>query len=757
MRKLTSIISGAPLMAVLLIIYAVLLGAATFVEHAAGTPVAMNAIYKSWWFFAFQALMVVNFVMMAHRLTLFKRHRWGVLLLHYGFVVILAGAMVTFLTGVEGMVHIRQGEQTTKVSDMTGRTVVAELPFAVHLDKFTIARYGHSGSPSSFVSRVTIEGESHEISMNNVLYHGAWRFYQTSFDKDEKGTFLTASRDVAGVAITYTGYIMLCLGLILSLAARGSRFRRLAASLGVVVAGMCTAFGAENEVVAKFERLLVQEPSGRVVSVGSYAEDVVRKVMREKTYNGMSASEMLLGITTNPAYWAQQKIVRDTTGGHIAFADLIGPKGEYLLSGRVEAIYRLAPRARTKADKEVLKLDERINILDNLFSGRMLALFPRQGTARWYSSGEDLSDFASWPKDSLLASKIFPWFSTELVAGNGDRAVEILDMIEIFQKAKSDQVNATKIEAELLYNKLDAFKWSGFSFMTLGLLLSIILILTTVGGSRSLRIVFWSLVALAGAVFLFQSFALGLRWYISGRAPWTNAYESMVYVSWAAAVAGFTFLRKSKITFALAIFLAGVLLFVSTLNWMDPQITPLAPVLDSYWLIIHVAVITASYAFFAIGFLLGVAAMIVLATKQTETKRQKIKELTTINQLSLNVGLVLMTIGTFLGAVWANESWGRYWGWDPKETWALVTVVVYAFVTHSYMIRRLARPYFTALLSIVALLTVLMTFFGVNYYLSGMHSYGSDSAPEALWLIYYIYGALALLSLVPLFRGNYRA
>lgn len=745
-------------MAVLLLLYGVILGAATFVEHSWGTPLAMAAIYKSWWFFALQALLVLNFVTMAYRLSLWKARRWGVLILHYGFVVILLGAMVTFLTGVEGMVHIRQGEHTSTVSDMTGRTKVAALPFEVELTKFSLSRYGHSGSPSAFSSLVKIEGRNYEISMNNVLYHGAWRFYQTSFDKDEKGTFLTASRDVAGVAITYVGYVMLCLGLLWSIVARGSRFRRLAASLSVVAMGIFGAQGAtpQEAITAKFERLLVQEPSGRVVSVGSYAEDVIRKVMREKRYNGLSASEMLLGITTDPARWAREKIVRDTTGGHIAYVDVIGSRGEYLLAPRVEAIYRLAPRERTKADKELLKLDERINILDNLFSGRMLSIFPRGGTRRWYSSGDDLSDFASQPKDSLLVSKIFPWFASELVAGNHVRAAQVIDMIEVFQKAKSDQVDTAKIEAELLYNKMDAFKWSGFSFMTLGLLLSIILIISSVGTSRALRFVFWSLVALAGAVFLFQSFALGLRWYISGRAPWTNAYESMVYVSWATALAAFIFVGKSKITFALSIFLSGVLLFVSTLNWMDPQITPLAPVLDSYWLIIHVAVITASYAFFAIGFLLGVASMIVLSTRQTPAKMQKIKELTTINQLSLNLGLVLMTIGTFLGAVWANESWGRYWGWDPKETWALVTVVVYAFVTHSYMIRSLARPYFTALFSIIALLTVLMTFFGVNYYLSGMHSYGADSAPEALSLIYYIYGALAILSTIPLFRGSYR-
>lgn len=744
-------IAGNPwLMAGLMVVYAAALGAATFVEHTNGTPAAMQYFYKSWWMFALQALMVVNFVAMAAKMQLWKRRRWGVLLLHYGFVVILLGAMVTFLTGVEGIVHIRTGERSDKVMDIQGRSVVASLPFEVELERFTLTRYGHSGSPSSFTSSVKIEGEKADISMNNVLYHGAWRFYQTSYDQDEKGTYLTASRDVAGVAITYTGYVMLVAGLILALVGKGSRFRRLAASLGVLAVALGVA--QADEVSQKFERLLIEEPSGRVVSVGSYAEDILRKISREKTYGGMSASEVLLGITTNPARWAAEKIVLDDKGNHVALVDVIGAKGEYLLATQVEAIARKAPRERTKADKEILKLDERINILDNLLSGKMFAIFPHEGSGRWFSPSDDLSAFAPQPKDSLLVSKIYPWFASEIARGDRARALQVLEMIETYQGAKGGHVDQTRIEAELIYNKLDAFKWSGFSYMTLGLLLCVMLIITSVGRGAAARYVFWTLVGLSCAVFLFQTFALGLRWYISGRAPWTNAYESMVYVSWAAAVGGLCFLRKSRLTFALSVFLAGVLLFVSTLNWMDPQITPLAPVLDSYWLIVHVAVITASYAFFAIGFLLGVSVLVLLCRRESDERDHKVLELTTINNMAMTVGLVLMTIGTFLGAVWANESWGRYWGWDPKETWALVTVIVYAFVVHSYMIRGLRSPYAMAVMSVVALLAVLMTFFGVNYYLSGMHSYGSDSAPAALWLVYYIYGALAVLAIIPLLR-----
>lgn len=754
--NIKTILSSGYLMATLIILYAIGLAAATFIEDANGTAAAMDTIYKAWWFFALQALMVMNFIAMAAQRKLWKRRKWASLLLHYGFVMILTGAMVTYLTGVEGIVHIREGKSSRQVVDQSGKMLVAQLPFDIMLEDFTLSRYGHSGSPSSFVSRVKIGDRTDEISMNNVLYHGAWRFYQTSYDPDEEGTFLTASRDVAGVVVTYIGYIMLCVGLIGVLFSRRSRFARLLSSVGVLT--LFVQVASADEVSKKFERLLVQQPSGRVVSVGSYAEDLLRKIAREKSYKGLSASEVLLGITTDPQRWATEKIIKGTDGEMIAFVDVIGDRGEYLLSDQVEKIYQKAPRERTKADKEVVKLDERINILDNLLSGKMFALFPNQESGKWYSASDDLTDFANTPKDSLLVSKIYPWFASEIIGGNRTKALEILSMIEVYQKAKAgDMYNPSQIEAELLYAKLDIFKWSGFSLITIGLLLSILVIITTVGHGRVLRYIFATLVIMAAAVFLYQTFGLVLRWYISGRAPWTNAYESMVYVSWAAALAGFIFLRKSKLTFSLSIFLGGVLLFVSTLSWLDPQITPLAPVLDSYWLIIHVAVITASYAFFAIGFLLGITSMILLSAKQTPTKQLKIKELTTINSLALTIGLTLMTIGTFLGAVWANESWGRYWGWDPKETWALITVLIYAFVVHSYMIRRLNKPYFMALFSILALLTVLMTFFGVNYFFSGMHSYGSDSAPDALGLVYWIYGALVLLSTIPLFRGNHQS
>ena len=249
--------------------------------------------------------------------------------------------------------------------------------------------------------------------------------------------------------------------------------------------------------------------------------------------------------------------------------------------------------------------------------------------------------------------------------------------------------------------------------------------------------------------FVFHTFGIGMRWYISGQAPWSNAYESMVYVGWAAALAGLLFMRRSHIAVALATFLAGLILFVANLNWMDPEITPLVPVLKSYWLMLHVAVITASYGFFGMSFLLGLTAMVMMNVRNRENLsvwNLRIEELRIINELSLTIGLCLLTAGTFLGAIWANESWGRYWGWDPKETWALITMIVYALVLHARFIPKLRGDFAFSVISVFALTSVLMTYFGVNYYLAGLHSYGKGDTPPALDIIYLVYGLIILFT-----------
>jgi cytochrome c-type biogenesis protein CcsB len=252
------------------------------------------------------------------------------------------------------------------------------------------------------------------------------------------------------------------------------------------------------------------------------------------------------------------------------------------------------------------------------------------------------------------------------------------------------------------------------------------------------------------AVFLFHCYGIGLRWYVSGYAPWSNSYETMVYVAAITVLAGMIFGRKSNITLALASIFGGIILFVSGLNWMDPQIGNLVPVLKSPWLMFHVAVIVAAYGFLGVGFLIGIVNLLLMIfTKSIPLLAYRIKELTVINQITLMVGLALLTIGTFLGAVWANESWGRYWGWDPKETWALITIVVYALATHIHLVKKWNSDWLMNLLSVLAFSSVLMTFFGVNYFLSGMHSYGQINAMSNVFLyIAFVFAFIGILGMI---------
>jgi len=305
-----------------------------------------------------------------------------------------------------------------------------------------------------------------------------------------------------------------------------------------------------------------------------------------------------------------------------------------------------------------------------------------------------------------------------------EQRIGLLHTLEQYQQshAAGTLPSLAQINAEIFYNHADIFRTAFRGYLILGFLLLVAIFCRPQLQRNKLLFVHLPrlLIALILLLFLWQSVGLGLRWYISGRAPWTNAYESMVYVGWITVLAGLLFARRSTLTLALATLMGGVVLFVSNLNWLDPQITPLVPVLKSYWLMIHVSVITASYGFFGIGAITGLAALIAIILGRPQ------RELRIIGELTLLIGLVLLAAGIFLGAIWANESWGRYWGWDPKETWALITLLVYAFITHSHHIPRLNNDYAFAAMSLTAIASVLMTFFGINYYLSGLHAYGGS-------------------------------
>jgi cytochrome c-type biogenesis protein CcsB len=400
-----------------------------------------------------------------------------------------------------------------------------------------------------------------------------------------------------------------------------------------------------------------------------------------------------------------------------------------------------------------MKVDERVNILYMIYTGGFMKIFPlRDGTHNW-GSPEDALKSAVSREDSLYLKNVIPMFTEALRSNNSATAKQIAGSVSDYQKkfAKYDLPPESKSRAELLYYKLMIFERLFPFYATIGLLMLIGLIISVIKGTKNVslfvRILGWILFV----GFLFHTFGLGIRWYVAGHSPLSNGYESMIFISWVTLLAGFIFSRKSAFALSATAVLAGMTLMVAHLSFMDPEITNLVPVLKSYWLTLHVSVITGSYGFLGLGAILSIIIMILMSLsdiKNIERISNTIDVLTVINFRTLVLGLYFLTIGTFLGAVWANESWGRYWGWDPKETWSLITIIVYTIVTHSRMIPGMKDIYTFNQLSLFAFSSVLMTYFGVNYYLSGMHSYAAGDPVPVPVIVYVAVIILVALSLV---------
>lgn len=745
---------------ILLSVLMIMLAGATFVEKYYGAAEARRLVYHSPALFMILMLTAANFFMLAGRSGYFKSGRLGMILTHSSFVIIMAGAAITHFFSFEGTIHLREGDGTDcmTIREKDGKTVTRDLPFHVQLDDFILKRYPGSRSPSSYESFVTITSGTEEhkahIFMNNVLDIQGYRLYQASYDHDETGSILSVSYDSCGRTITYTGYLTLLLGLILSLTDRNGRFRRLYRQLGTIrtaplmlpiILGLsCHSADAAERIdrkhAEKFGHLAIQAADGRMMPVNTFSSEVLRKISKEDTIHGHDSDSFLLAVMTDPGLWSGIPCIyvrNDELAGHYgldvpysSYIQMFDSSGNYKFRDELDAIYRKNPAERTKAEKDMMKLDERVNIFHMLASRKLLNIFPlpEDVNRRWYAPNDDLSAFVG--KDSMLVSRIFDWYleevSTAVSTGDWKQADKVLGMIDTYQQAKATGVDISrkKIGTEIICNRLAPFHICRILYLVLGII-SLILSLLEVSGHIRTRLLKPLIACLVAATFAIHLTGIGARWYIAGHAPWTNSYETMIYVSWVTVAAGFLFAKRNMLVFSLGVLFGGVILFVSGMSWMDPQITTMVPVLKSPWLMFHVATITAAYGFFGLSFLMGLANLIFISVSRTETGRlmRYVKETTILNEMSLWIGLVLLTIGTFLGAVWANESWGRYWGWDPKETWALITVLTYTVVTHIHLLKDRSSPWLFNILSVIAFASVLMTFFGVTYLLSGMHSY----------------------------------
>ena len=683
-------------------------------------------------------------------------------------------------------------------------------PFSIHLDDFQLERYPGSTSPSAYASEIQVidkkERFAQRIFMNNVLDYKGYRFFQASYDTDELGTVLAVNYDSVGTNVTYAGYLLMMIGMFFTLFGKGSRFtlinkklNKLKTTATVIVLMLCSvaSFGQQKSpeiTIASiqqqtvdeqhadlFGRLMVQDLDGRIKPVNTLASEFLRKLSRKPyfkfTKNGesitLNANQAFLAMQSSANVWQYIPIIKVDTekGGElfknlkiseddcVSFLGLLDENKDYILKAAAEEANKKKPAERSEFDKEVLKVDERFNILFNVFSGNYLTIFPNKNDEnnKWHSHTHDFNDFPQ--EDGAFAKNIIPAYFKDVNTKNWVAASEKLEYIKKFQDILGAEIipSNQQVEAELWYNQLNLNFWLFQVYFIIGLVLLIISLIKIFTINKTINFVWNASVIITLLSFILFTGNIILRWYISGHAPWSNGYEMLVFVAWTLLLCGLLTFRKSDFSLPLATLFAGALLFVSYLDWLSPEITNLMPVLKSFWLKIHVATIVSSYAPLALSAVLGFMALLLFIFRTKKTKaiiNIKIKELTYINEISMTIGLFVLTIGTFLGGVWANESWGRYWAWDPKETWALISIIVYAIVLHLRLIPALKSSFVLNAVSVFAFGSIIMTSFGVNYYLSGLHSYAAGDPLPIPTFIYVLTSVVILVTIIAYFRNK---
>ena len=674
----------------ILIIYValvVVLAVATFVEQARGTAFVGELVYGSVWFCALWGVLAALTLIVCIRMRLWRRV--PLLLLHGSFLVILGGAFLTFVWGEQGYVHLEEGKATDRFVVRDNGELVP-LPFSLRLDSFRVQCYPGTDAPEDYISYVRLTGsdggeQAATVSMNRILTSGGYRFYQSSYDPDGQGSWLSVNHDPWGIGVTYAGYALLGLSMLGVLFSRGGEFRRLLRHPLLRKGGFLTVLllMGTMTVQAQGRKLPVLKQRqadslaavqviyhDRVVPFNTLARDFVLKLTGRPTYKGLTPERVVGGWLLYPEVWKDEPMIR------IKSAELrrrLGVEGDFarlsdLFDGQT---YRLqaywdASKGKTgplsPLEKAIVETDEKVGLILMLQNGTLIQPLPADGSVA--------------------------------------------------------PLSEAKVRAELLYNRIP-FSQVLFMFnLTMGLLAFGLLLYKgtrrTMPAGRTFRCLERGLACALWAALLFHAFGYALRWYIGGRIPLSNGYETMQFLALATLLLSVLFRRRFPFTLPFGFLLSGFALLVSYLGQMNPQITPLMPVLVSPWLSSHVSLIMMSYALFAFMMLNGVLALCL---------RREALRLMLLSRLLLYPAAFFLGAGIFLGAIWANVSWGHYWTWDPKEVWALITFMVYGVAFHARSLRRFRRPVFFHVYMIAAFLTVLMTYFGVNYVLGGMHSY----------------------------------
>ena len=739
----------------LLGILLLILTIATILEKIYGTDFVNEYIYSS---VPFVILWGVTAITSLLYIIKSKLHRQPVIfLLHLSLLFILAGAFTTWIYGEQGTMRVRQGEQQTSFTDSKG--ISHQLPFSITLNQFEIIYYKGTLAPMDFISHISVaDKDCHrqiqgKVSMNHIFSYQHYRFYQSGYSEDNEGSVFSVSHDPYGIGITYAGYTLLLLSTVFFFFSPQSRFRQLLKSpllhRSLTVILLLFAFSLNSnflkanstspkvlprEVAEHFGDLYILY-NNRICPLQTFARDFTVKLYGSSSYKGLTPEEVLTGWLFYYDSCKNEPIIRiksnearkllEIEGNYARLKDYISTINEYKLEKMMNHI-RSGEQVTDKRGIE--EADEKFNIINLVCTGAMMKIFPCRNIAG--KTLERYSQSAQVPQDMdndkwVFIRKSMSYVNEMIVMKKYNDACLLLEKIKKYQQKECDGLLPAdnKFKAEKIYNQFDYSKSVAMACICIGLICFIYYCHCMASQKRTSRKAIIILNILLWIVFTYLSAAICLRGYVSNHLPLSNGFETMQFMAWCTLLLTFLLQRKFAMLLPFGFLLCGLTLMVSMLGESNPQITQLMPVLQSPLLSIHVVVIMIAYSLLAFIMLNGVTAVI-LHQSQKECKEQ-IERLQIISQIILYPAIFLLAIGIFIGAVWANVSWGRYWGWDPKEVWALITMLVYALALHPRSLPWFHRTMFFHVFCITAFITVLITYFGVNFLLGGMHSYAN--------------------------------
>lgn len=721
----------------LAVVIILVMAAATCVENMRGADFVSANVYGTWWFVLLWAALAVISLIYMLKAGLHKRLQ--VFFLHISFLVILAGALTTYLTSDRGSLHLRKGETVTTF--LSADSTSCELGFALTLNDFDVEYYPGTDSPMDYVSHLDAEGTRVDVSMNNIGRFRGFRFTQAGYDNDMLGSSLRVLYDPWGIALTYIGYALLLFSMVVLLCGRSTQllvwyrkaleFNSLKAVALLFFLGLPLSAGAaeprriDRDVTDAFAKIAVYY-NGRVCPVNTVAVDFVTKLSGKASWQDYDADEIFAGWTFNSSAWESVPMIRikdkvaqkalGIKGQWASYDDFWNSLNVYKLKSPLEAAYRDGDADMVKHLRDA---DEKFNVIRMFYNGGLLRMFPYtgpDGRVSWLAPGQKDVTLDLPEKEWNFVRRSMDYLTESVSASDNARAVEIAGKIIDYQRVRASQImpSELRLNLERVYNALNSSRWQVMLYLTLSLLLAICFSLGV--ADRRDKMFGYAIIAV---MTLHLTVLLVLRWIVSGHVPLSNGFETMQFMAWSVLVLTLLMHAKFPIVIGFGPLLASFAMLVAMIGSGSPQITPLMPVLHSPLLSVHVMVIMFSYALFAMMMLVGIQGLI--SYRRRDYARSE--SLAALSHLMLYPAVFLLTAGIFIGAVWANVSWGRYWSWDPKEVWALITMLIYMAPFHSSSIKCFRSTRFFHLYCVLAFLSVLITYFGVNFLLGGMHSY----------------------------------